>query len=249
MRRPVIGIPASTSLEPWYSPSYTLPASYLRAVEAAGGVPLLIQPSAHQDTVDDLFQCCDGLLLAGGEDVHPSAYGAAPHPKLELTNPQRDAIELLLARRALSSGMPIFGICRGLQLLNVAMGGTLYQDLPAQRPGPIDHAAGDRRRDFRSLSHSMALAEDSWLAEILGTTSLAVNSLHHQAIRDLATGLRVVGHAPDGVVEAVEGAGSSFVVAVQSHPELVWEDADPRWARVFAAFVERVQQAAVAAWQ
>ncbi|MBC8162888.1 MAG: gamma-glutamyl-gamma-aminobutyrate hydrolase family protein [Roseiflexaceae bacterium] len=239
--RPVIAIPASTAPEPWYSPSFTLPVSYLRAVEAAGAVPLLIQPTADLEILESLYSRCDGLLLAGGEDIHPSNYGAAPHPKLELTNTQRDAAELWLARRALAEGMPIFGICRGIQLLNVAMGGTLYQDLAAERPGPIDHAAGDACRDFRLLSHPIELAADSWTAELLGTASLAVNSLHHQAIRDVAPGLRAVGYAPDGLIEAVEGAGSGFIAAVQSHPELIWQDADPRWAQVFAGFVAQLR--------
>lgn len=239
MPRPIIAIPASTSPEPWYSPSFTLPSSYLRAVEAAGATPMLIQPTPDVATLEALYARCDGLLLAGGEDVHPSAYGAAPHPRLEQTNRQRDNAELWLARRALADGMPLFGICRGIQLLNVAMGGTLYQDLAAERPGPIHHAAGDARRDFRMLSHDIELTADSWTAELLGTSALAVNSLHHQAIRDLAEGLRAVGHAPDGLIEVVEGDGAHFIAAVQSHPELVWEDADMRWARVFRGFVER----------
>lgn len=236
--RPIIGVPASTALEPWYSPSFTLPASYLRAVEAAGAIPLLIQPTSSEATLRALYDQCDGLLLAGGEDVHPSRYDTAPHPRLELTNAMRDAAELRLTRWALADALPIFGICRGLQLLNVAMGGTLYQDLPSEWPGPIDHAAGDARREFRLLSHSMTLMPDSWLAEMLGAEALAVNSLHHQGIRELAPGLRAIGTAPDGLIEAVEGNGPGFVVAVQSHPELIWEDADPRWARVFAGFVE-----------
>lgn len=236
---PIIGVPASTSPEPWYSPSYTLPSSYLRAIEAAGAVPLLIQPTAAQATLATLLAQCDGLLLAGGEDIHPHRYHAAPHPALDLTNAARDEAELLIARHALARGMPIFGICRGQQLLNVAMGGTLYQDLPSERPSFIDHAFGDARRDFRALSHGITLSEDSWLAEVLGVSELAVNSLHHQAIRDLAPGLRAVAHAVDGVVEAVEGEGDAFVVAVQCHPELLWEDTDSRWSAVFAAFVAR----------
>lgn len=239
MAQPVIGVPASTALEPWYSPSFTLPSSYLRAIEMAGAIPLLIQPTSNQETLAALYTRCDGLLLAGGEDVHPSAYGAAPHPKLELTNPQRDAAELWLARRGLADGLPILGICRGLQLLNVAIGGTLYQDLDAEHPSHISHTFGEKRRDFRALSHSIEIDPDSWLAEVLETTKLAVNSLHHQAIRDLAPGLRAVALAPDGVIEAVEGPNTSFIVAVQSHPELVWEDTDPRWARLFQAFVQQ----------
>lgn len=238
MPPPLIGVPASTALEPWYSPSYTLPSSYLRAIEAAGAVPLLIQPTQNTDTLAAVYDRCESILFAGGEDVHPSAYGAAPHPNLELTNPQRDTAELWLARRALADKKPILGICRGLQLLNVALGGTLYQDLPAEYPSSIVHTFGDLRRDFRALSHTITIEPDSWLAETLGVAELPVNSLHHQAIRDLAAGLRPVAWAADGVIEAVEGVGPGFVVAVQSHPELVWEDTDTRWVRFFQAFVD-----------
>ena len=241
-RRPVIGVPCATAPEPWYSPSFTLPSSYLHAVEAAGAVPMLIQPTDDAEVLAALYARCDGLLLAGGEDVHPSNYGAAPHPRLELTNLRRDAAELVLVRWALADRTPILGICRGLQLLNVAMGGTLYQDLPSERPGSIDHAAGDARREFRLLSHDMALEPTAWLAETLGASHLAVNSLHHQAIRDLAPGLRAVGHAPDGLIEAVEGGDDTLIVAVQSHPELVWADADPRWAHVFSRFVAHCRE-------
>ena len=236
--RPLIGIPATTSPEPWYSPSFTLPASYLRAVEAAGAVPLLIQPTASEATLRALYEQCDGLLLAGGEDVHPANYNTAPHPRLELTTPARDTAELLITRWAVADQLPIFGICRGIQLLNVAMGGTLYQDLPSEWSSNINHAAGDAQRDFRLLSHTLAFEPDAWLAEVLGTSEVAVNSLHHQAIRELAPGLRVTGRAADGLVEAVEGTGPGFIAAVQSHPELLWEDTDQRWARVFGAFVD-----------
>ena len=241
-RRPVIGVPCATAPEPWYSPSFTLPASYLRAIEAAGAVPMLIQPTDNVEVLAALYARCDGLLLAGGEDVHPSNYGATPHPRLELTNPRRDTAELTLVRWALADHTPILGICRGLQLLNVAMGGTLYQDLPSERGGSIDHTAGDARREFRLLSHDMTLQPSAWLAEALGASELAVNSLHHQGIRDLAPGLRAVGHAPDGLIEAVESANDTLIVAVQSHPELVWADADPRWARVFSRFVAHCRE-------
>jgi putative glutamine amidotransferase len=126
-------------------------------------------------------------------------------------------------------------------MLNVALGGTLYQDIPAEVPGALDHEESTKQHDMAHLAHPIALEGGSWLAGQLDADELIVNSLHHQALRDIAPGLRVVGRAPDGVVEAVEGAGSNFMIGVQCHPEELWERADARWARVFARFVAAAQ--------
>jgi putative glutamine amidotransferase len=242
-QRPTIGIPCAVYPDSWYTPANGNAISYLRALEAAGGIPLLIHLTRDAEVLDAHYRRCDALLFAGGEDVSPSFYGAAPHPRLGATNPAQDEVELALARRAAADGKPILGICRGVQLVNVALGGTLYQDIPAELPGALDHAESTERRDMSHLAHPLALDEDSWLAERLGARELPVNTLHHQALRDVAPGLRAVGRAPDGVVEAVEGTGSGFVLGVQCHPEELWERADPRWARVFEGFVEAARQA------
>jgi putative glutamine amidotransferase len=235
--RPVIGIPCAIYPDSWFTPASGNAVSYLRAVEAAGGIPLLIHLTRDAEVLDTHYQRCDALLLAGGEDVHPARYGAAPHSKLGKTNPAQDEVELALARRAAADGKPILGICRGMQLLNVALGGTLYQDIPSELGGALDHEESTGRRDMSYLAHPIELAADSWLAERLGAAEVVVNTLHHQALRDVGRGLRVVGRAPDGVVEAVEGTGSGLLVGVQCHPEELWERADTRWARLFEGFV------------
>jgi putative glutamine amidotransferase len=236
--RPIVGIPCGAYPDSWFTPTNGNAISYLRAIEAAGGVPALIHLTRDAEVLDAHYQRCDALLFAGGEDVHPSFYGAEAHPKLGKPNPFQDEVELALARRAAADGMPILGVCRGVQLLNVALGGTLYQDIPAEIPGALDHEESTSRHEMAHLAHPIGLEGDSWLAGQLDADELIVNTLHHQALRDVAPGLRVVGRAPDGVVEAVEGGGQGFLVGVQCHPEELWERADGRWARVFAGFVE-----------
>jgi putative glutamine amidotransferase len=237
IRRPIIGIPCSIYPDSWYTPANGNAISYLRALEAAGGIPTLIHLTRDQEVIDAHYAHCDAILFAGGEDVGPAHYGAAPHPKLGPTNPGQDELEIALARRAVADGKPVLGVCRGIQLLNVALGGTLHQDIASEIAGALDHSASTEQRDMSHLAHPIALAEDSWLAGALDATDLLVNTLHHQALRDIAPGLRVIARAPDGVVEAVERAGGSFVLGVQCHPEELWERADTRWARVFEGFV------------
>ena len=133
---------------------------------------------------------------------------------------------------------PLLAICRGLQVLNVALGGSLYQDLPSQLPDALDHQSGDRCQSWTVLDHEMLLEPTSRLAELLGTDRLAVNSLHHQGIKQLGRGLTITGRAPDGVIEAIEMRDGGWVVAVQCHPEELWYGADRRWRNVFGAFVE-----------
>ncbi|GIW01572.1 gamma-glutamyl-gamma-aminobutyrate hydrolase family protein [Roseiflexus sp.] len=214
--------------------------SYLAAVEAGGGIPLLIHLTEDDDVVDVHYQRCNALLFCGGGDIAPVHYGQTPHPLLGPIEELRDRVELRLARRAVVDRKPVLGICRGIQLLNVALGGTLYQDINDELPGTLDHRESSQRSDRAYLAHSLTLEHDSWLAEVLGTTTIAVNTLHHQAVRDVAPDLRVVGHAPDGVIEAVEGTGNSFIVGVQCHPEELWQSAEPRWQRLFTGFVAQV---------
>jgi putative glutamine amidotransferase len=240
--RPVIGIPCGVYPDSWYTPTNGNAISYLRALEAAGGVPALIHLTRDADVLDAHYSRCDGLLLAGGEDVHPSFYGAVPHPRLGQPNPFQDEVEIALTRRAAAEGKPILGICRGVQLLNIALGGTLYQDILSEIPGALNHEESTMARSMAHLAHPILLDADSWLAGQLDAGELVVNTLHHQALRDVAPGLRVVARAPDGLVEAVEGTGSGLIVGVQCHPEELWEQADARWARVFGGFVEAARK-------
>lgn len=243
--RPIIGIISSRYARSSGYVVLGIGENYVRAIEVAGGVPLLIHLTGDAGVLDALYRRCDALLFAGGEDVDPAHYGAARHPKLGSVVPLRDEVELALARRAAADRKPILGICRGIQVLNVALGGTLYQDIPAELPAASDHYATAAMGDRASTPHTMELAPDSWLAEQLGASSIAVNTLHHQSVRDIAPGLRVTGAAPDGVIEAVEGSGHGFIVGVQCHPEELVERGDPRWRNLFRAFVQVAAEAAV----
>ncbi len=244
--RPTIGVIASR-----YSPAggdnvlSGIGEQYLLAVEAGGGIPLLIHLTRDPVVLQAHYQRCDGLLFAGGGDIDPEIFGQAPHAKLGKVEPLRDQVELALARRAIDDRKPVLGICRGIQLLNVALGGTLYQDIPSELPEASDHYASSKVPGRAHLAHPIALEPGSWLATQLGTNELSVNTFHHQALRAIAPGLRVTGRAPDGVVEAVEGVGTNFLVGVQCHPEGLWESADPRWALMFSGFVDAARQYAL----
>jgi putative glutamine amidotransferase len=198
----------------------TLNTAYVRALESAGLVPLAVPTMLAPDRAGAALAAVRGLVLTGGEDVAPDRYGAAPHPRLGHVDPVRDAAELALIAAARTRRLPILAICRGIQILNVALGGTLYQDLDTERPGSVPHA-GDLSR------HAVRVQEGSLLERTLGTRSATVNSRHHQAIRDLAPGLKAVAWADDGVIEAAEplDAGAPWTVAVQWHPEDLTERA------------------------
>ena len=238
-RYPVIGISCRFAVdEAWCPPLVGIRQGYVNAVVDAGGIPLLIPPQLDERRLRQAYESLDGVLLPGGVDVAPELYGEQPHPQLGAVEPLRDRAELLLARWSVQDHKPLLAICRGLQVLNVALGGSLYQDLPSQLPDALDHQSGDRCQSWTVLDHEMLLEPDSRLAELLGTDRLAVNSLHHQGIKQLGRGLTITGRAPDGVIEAIEMRDGGWVVAVQCHPEELWYGADERWRNVFGAFVE-----------
>jgi len=198
----------------------TLNTAYVHALESAGLVPLAVPTMLAAERVGAALAAVRGLVLTGGEDVAPDRYGATPHPRLGEVDPVRDAAELALIAAARSRRLPILAICRGIQILNVALGGTLYQDLGSERPGPVPHASETTR-------HAVRVEAGSLLERTLGTQSATVNSRHHQAIRDLAPGLKAVAWADDGVIEGAEpaDAGAPWIVAVQWHPEDLTERA------------------------
>ncbi len=210
---------------------------YLQALEAAGATPLLIHLTDDLQVVRQLFDLCAGILLPGGDDIDPAYFAEERHPMLGEVDPQRDAVEVALARWCRDERKPLLGICRGAQVLNVAFGGSLWQDLPSQRPSELDHRHNTKLDVYDVEGHPIELAPDSWLAGQLDAGTVLANTMHHQAVKDVAPGLRAVAWAPDGVVEAVEGEGDHFVVGVQCHPEHLWRTAEPRWLRVFEGFV------------
>jgi len=240
MTPPIIAIPCrhDTSARHHQLPMQGMGQAYLSAVIAAGGAPVLLPLGLDAPRLFRALDRADGLLLAGGEDIAPSLFGEEPHPKLGAVDAERDAAEVALARRALDAGLPLFAICRGIQALNVAAGGTLYQDVPSQVPGALKHDCFYPAYPRDHIAHTVAVAPDSRLATILGRdAAVPVNSLHHQAVKDLGAGLRVVAQAPDGMVEAVEGTGRAWVLAVQWHPEEL-APSRPDMAALFHAFVE-----------
>ena len=214
--------------------------NYLRGVEAGGAVPILIHLTEDTAVLEALYQRCDGLLFTGGGDVDSAHFGMEAHPMCGTPDPLRDMVELWLARRAIEDAKPMMGICRGIQLINIAMGGTLYQDIPSELPDASDHYASRKAPGRSHMAHSIQIESDSWLAEQLGVTETMVNTFHHQALRDVAPSLRVVARAPDGVIEAVEGTGHAFVIGVQCHPEDLWELEETPWLSLFEGFARQV---------
>ncbi len=198
----------------------TLNTAYVRALETAGLVPLAVPTMVAADRAAAALAAVRGLVLTGGEDVAPDRYGATPHPRLGDVDPVRDAAELALIAAARSRRLPILAICRGIQILNVALGGTLYQDLDSERPSLVPHSD-------ETTQHAVRVAAGSLLERTLGMRSATVNSRHHQAIRDLAPCLKAVAWADDGVIEAAEpaDANAAWMVAVQWHPEDLTERA------------------------
>ncbi len=242
-RRPIIGIPTQTlhsidGIPEGLPESWVMNQRYSRAVAAAGGLPVMIPLLDEEDTLRALYDRMDAILIPGGVDLDPATYGESPLPTCGRLDPARDRVELHFARWAVAEGKPLFGLCRGLQILNVALGGTLYQDIAAQRTDAIKHdyfPTAGYPRDH--LAHPVTVASGSRLDALIGSAPLKVNSMHHQAVNGLAAGLEATAVAPDGVIEAVETPGSSFVLGVQWHPEML-TDRDPRMLRLVTGFVE-----------
>lgn len=233
---PLIGIPCHSGVgTESHRPIFYNNIAYIRAVEAAGGIPLLIPILDDLAGLQTLLPRLDGLLLSGGTDVHPRHYHEKPHPMLGNTNPLLDALELELVRWVVRDNLPTLGICRGMQILNVGLGGTLYQDLEAQYPESLKHANWELPRN--QVVHRVKVQEESRVGSILGKYDLGVNSLHHQAVKHPGSGVILSGYAQDGVAELLEVPDHRFLVAVQCHPEELWQD-EPAWKCLFTAFLE-----------
>jgi putative glutamine amidotransferase len=221
MARPVIGICTAVERAQWSvwdQDAFLLARSYVRAVQNAGGIVVMIPPDeALHENPDQVLELLDGLILAGGADIDPGAYGAERHPETKHTVPERDAFEIALARRALDRDIPLLGICRGMQLMNVARGGTLEQHLPES------HGHHDHRRvlgTFDDADHDVRLADDSLAHAVAGEDVHATKSHHHQGIGEVGEGLRVTGWAVmDELPEVLEDPTCRFALGVQWHPE------------------------------
>lgn len=237
---PVVAVTA-TIREGEHPRRVALNTAYIGAMENAGLVPLVVPPLSDPGAADRILTGVDGLVLTGGEDVAPEYFGQERHPKLGNVNQARDATEIALISSARRLRMPLLAICRGIQVLNVECGGSLIQDIGAQRADALEHDGHKGSRD--ATLHPVEMQEGSIVAEATGSLRLDVNSLHHQAIDRLGEGLRVTATAPDGIIEAVESTDDWWVLAVQWHPEEMDESAraggEP--GPLFKAFAEAVR--------
>lgn len=233
--RPLIGIPCHSDFRAASGrPIYCNNRAYTHAVESAGGVPILIPLYNDLTALNTLLPRLDGLLLSGGIDIQPLRYSEDAHPLVQAGDARLDEMELTVADWALQEDVPILGVCRGMQLLNVAMGGTLYQDLGDQYGG-MQHCNVAFPRN--KLTHIVHVEAGSRMEEVLGTREFWVNSLHHQAVKKPGKGVRISGRADDGVAELLEAPSYRFVMAVQCHPEEIYTVV-PACARLFAAFIQ-----------
>jgi putative glutamine amidotransferase len=235
--RPLIGI--TSRLDPGVDTNY-LKRYYAEAVEAAGGVPVMIPLIPNREYLTALAERLDGLMLSGSEsDVNPMRYGEEPHPQLGPVYTERDETDMILLELAEARRLPVLAICFGNQSLNVSRGGTLVQDVASQVPNAIRH---ERRFTYTDFTHSIQLEADSVLARLAGGEAARVNSSHHQAVKDVGRDLRVIARAPDGVVEAItDTRADRWVLGVQWHPEVGWQR-DTFSQAIFAAFVEAARQ-------
>jgi putative glutamine amidotransferase len=221
VRRPAIGV--TIGYDQRRAGMYVLRQDYVRSVEKAGGLPLVLAPGSPSDA-PELIGRLDGLVMSGGSDVDPALYGEPRHPKVTQVVRERDEFELALAREALQRDLPLLAICRGHQVLNVATGGTLIQDIPFQLPRAVDH---DPERERWETAHDVLVLPGTKLRALLGRDRVAVNSFHHQAVKDLGRSLVVSARsAVDDVIEGIEAPDRRFALGVQWHPEGFWKQTE-----------------------
>ena len=234
--RPVIGISPSRSEE---RHQLQLLENYLNAIYRAGGLPMVFPSSiTDEDAIDEMLNHVDGVLLSGGIDVHPRYFGEEVLPGCGAIDETRDAFELALTRKAVERGMPVLGICRGIQVLAVALGGTLFQDIESQLGIPNTEHRQEPMDDYK---HAVRFKEGGLLERITGTTLMLTNSMHHQSVKGAGDQLIIEGITMDGIIEAVSMAGNEAVFGVQFHPECLESFSDPA-ARIFTYFVEKASE-------
>ena len=215
-----------------------LTAAYVTALERAGLIPLIVPPLSSAEAAASVLDSVAGLVLTGGEDVDPARYGEKRHEKVVSVNAARDATEAALVEEARARGTPVLAICRGIQILNVALGGSLVQDIPTQCESTIDH---DEEGARTSRSHEISIEPGSLIAKAVGTEHCSVNSFHHQSVKRVADGMRVTARSPDGIIEGIESTDEDWwAMGVQWHPEEMTESAEP-WDRgLFKAFAKQL---------
>lgn len=231
--KPVIGLSCSYDKDETQYRIF-LNHSYLDAIRHFGGIPLVLPSEGSEEEIRYLTSLCDGVLLTGGMDVEPALFGEEKWNDTVSTTPERDQREFLICKLASERHLPIFGICRGIQIMNVYFGGTLYQDIPSQAPSEVTHSMAPP--DHRCC-HNCITAPGSPLATLTGKDTFGVNSHHHQAVKDVAPGFAVMGRCEDGIIEAIWNPAEKFVWGVQWHPETIWDIEDSS-ALLFRAFID-----------
>lgn len=229
---PIIGITPVSRQE---KREYRIRFDYPELIQKAGGTPILLPLSSNLEDLETYLTMCDGFLFTGGSDIQPSYYGETALPETDAADKARDEMELFLMKEAYKRSIPCFGICRGCQLMNIARGGDLYQDLPSMRKSDISH---QMQEPYQRYVHTVIFPENSLLENILDKKELQVNSIHHQGLRKLGEGLEVLAYAPDGLVEAIRDPQSSCFLSVQWHPEFVFRQEEDS-VRLLRYFVEK----------
>jgi putative glutamine amidotransferase len=243
MTRPLIGVTTQTlqaidGIPEGLPNSVVMNQRYYHAVASAGGAPVLVPLLDDLETLRAIYERTDGILIPGGVDVDPATFGEKPRERLGRIDPARDRVEIQLVKWAVEDDKPLLGLCRGLQVINVALGGTLYQDLETEYPNAIKHDYFPNHGYSRDhLAHDVAVQAGSRMRHALADAAVPVNSMHHQGIKALATRLSASAVAPDGLIEAAESTSESYIVGVQWHPE-VFELSEPSSGVLFRDFVQ-----------
>lgn len=233
MSKPIIGLTPSHDTQ---TNDINMRPTYLNAVKAAGGIPLVLPLEIEKSDLQDLVNLLDGFLFTGGPDIHPFLFGEETHSDCSNVSTKRDSLELMLLPMVMEQKKPILAVCRGIQLVNIGLGGTIYQDIPSQYPKdfPIAH----KQPFYYTIpSHTVTITPQTKLAEICRQPSIKVNSMHHQAVKDVAPGCIVSGVGPDGLIEAIEMPEYPFFIGVQWHPEYLCEQ-DQAAANLFSQFIK-----------
>lgn len=229
--KPIIGVTSKVGED-----EFTVGSDNITSILMAGGIPVILPSSADNAEIEQILSRIDGLYMTGGEDIVPAYYGEEPHPMLGTVSPSRDQFEIAIARKALDIGKPVLGVCRGCQLLNVAAGGTLYQDIHSQLDEQLlQHA---QKSPKGHGSHHVNVAKDSLLYRLTGEGKLLVNSRHHQAVRQIAPAFRVSALANDGIIEAIESREHPFALGVQWHPENMAAVHDADSLKLYQGFID-----------
>ena len=239
MSFPLIGVTAGHSKNRYGHTQVHLLRTYVDATLKAGGTPVIIPPELPEENWLVLYEKLDGIIFSGGADINPKLFSEETHPSIEGVDHERDKLELSLMQKTVDNQKPFLGICRGFQILIVALGGTLYTHISDQLENSLEHST-DRDLPRDTLVHEIQVQEDSHLAEILGKPILKVNSWHHQGAKEIPPRLKVVAHAPDGLAEGIELSDYPFGIAVQWHPE--WMPEDTSMQALFKAFVDAAKK-------